>query len=44
MGENKKKYGNIFNSWKEYIESENMIYETLHEQIKSRTLGSKDIE
>ena len=34
----------IFNSFQEYIESEDMIFKTLEAQIKSRTLGSKDIE
>ena len=31
----------IFNSFKEYIESENMIFTTLHENM---TLASKDKE
>ena len=34
----------IFNSFKEYIEAEDMIFKTLEDQIKSGTLGSKDIE
>jgi hypothetical protein len=34
----------IFNSFQEYIEAENMVFETLDVKIKSMTLGSKDIE
>jgi len=33
----------IFNSFQEYIEAENMVFETLDVKIKSMTLGSKDI-
>ena len=34
----------IFDSFQEYIEAENMVFETLDAKIKSMTLGSKDIE
>ena len=34
----------IFNSFQEYIEAEDMVFKTLEAQIKSGTLGSKDIE
>ena len=34
----------IFNSFQEYIEAENMVFKTLDVEIKSMTLGSKDIE
>ena len=34
----------IFNSFQEYIEAENMVFKTLDAEIKSMTLGSKDIE
>jgi 50S ribosomal subunit-associated GTPase HflX len=34
----------IFNSFQEYIEAENMVFQTLDAKIKSMTLGSKDIE
>ena len=34
----------IFDSFKEYIEAENMVFKTLDVEIKSMTLGSKDIE
>jgi len=34
----------IFNSFQEYIEAENMVFETLDVKIKSMTLGTKDIE
>jgi len=37
-------YNKIFNSFQEYIEAENMVFETLDVKIKSMTLGSKDIE
>jgi hypothetical protein len=33
----------IFNSFQEYIEAEDMVFKTLEAQIKSGTLGSKDI-
>jgi hypothetical protein len=32
----------IFNSFQEYIESENMIFKTLQGSTSSGTLGSKD--
>ena len=34
----------IFNSFQEYIEAENMVFQTLDAKIKSMTIGSKDIE
>ena len=34
----------IFDSFQEYIEAENMVFKTLDADIKSMTLGSKDIE
>ena len=34
----------IFDSFQEYIEAENMVFKTLDVEIKSMTLGSKDIE
>ena len=34
----------IFNSFQEYIEAKNMVFKTLDVEIKSMTLGSKDIE
>ena len=34
----------IFDSFQEYIEAENMVFQTLDAKIKSMTLGSKDIE
>ena len=34
----------IFNSFQEYIESEDMIFKTLSKSIERGTLGSKDIE
>jgi|TARA_R100000655_G_C2898120_1_gene178329 hypothetical protein len=40
----KTKTNNIFDSFQEYIEAENMIFKTLDADIKSMTLGSKDIE
>jgi hypothetical protein len=40
----KTKTNNIFDSFQEYIEAENMIFKTLDVEIKSMTLGSKDIE
>jgi|TARA_Y100000389_G_scaffold98081_1_gene94778 hypothetical protein len=39
-----KKVEPIFNSFKEYIEAEDMIFKTLEAQMKSVTIGSKDIE
>ena len=40
----KTKTNNIFNSFQEYIEAEDMIFKTLDVKIKSMTIGSKDIE
>ena len=34
----------IFNSFQEYIEAEDMIFKTLQGNIKTVTIGSKDIE
>ena len=39
-----KKLKPIFDSFQEYIKSEDMIFKTLHTQISSGTLGSKDIK
>ncbi|MDB4346929.1 hypothetical protein OAA30_00100 [bacterium] len=33
----------IFDSWKEYMEAEDIIYKTLEAQMKGVTIGSKDI-
>jgi len=33
----------IFDSWKEYMEAEDIIYKTLEAQMKVVTIGSKDI-
>jgi len=40
----KTKTNNIFDSFQEYIEAENMIFKTLDADIKSMTLESNDIE
>ena len=40
---NISKENKIFDSWKEYMKAEDMIYKTLEAQIKVVTIGSKDI-
>ena len=41
---NISKENKIFNSWKEYMEAENMIFKTLQGNMETVTIGSKDIE
>ena len=37
-------YNKIFNSFQEYMEAEDMIFKTLQGDMKTVTIGSKDIE